>query len=180
MSENGEHKATVNGVVKGRPGKGRVLSLGQRKQCYHGHKMTEDNTFRYTKKPTQATPKPIEREWCKRCRGISRVASAARRRTVEAKIAAQQKREAKEATPSEQARADKVAEELARALSDNGKAKPAPKAVKPKRAEGKVAKPARKVATSGKVACGACGETFPDPPTATKHIVKCTGKVKVA
>ncbi len=41
---------TANGIIKGRPGKGRVLSLEQRKRCYAGHAMTEANTFRYTAK----------------------------------------------------------------------------------------------------------------------------------
>lgn len=79
MTQNGEHKATVNGVIKGRPGKGHVLSLGQRKACYAGHKMTPDNTFRYTPKPTESNPKPLEREWCRKCRGASRARGRVKR-----------------------------------------------------------------------------------------------------
>lgn len=72
MTQNGKHKPTINGVIKGRPGKGRVLSLGQRTRCYAGHAMTPENTFRYTPKGTKATPKPLEREWCRQCRADSR------------------------------------------------------------------------------------------------------------
>lgn len=76
---------TANGIIKGRPGKGRVLSLEQRKKCYAGHAMTEDNTFRYTAKRVKGKPKPIERAWCKKCRAISRKSSATARRLREAK-----------------------------------------------------------------------------------------------
>ncbi len=76
---------TANGVIKGRPGKGRVLSLGQRKRCYAQHAMTPENTFRYTAKRAEGKPKPIEREWCKKCRATSRKASAIKRRMREAK-----------------------------------------------------------------------------------------------
>ncbi len=84
---------TANGIIKGRPGKGRVLSLEQRKSCYHGHKMTEANTFRYTAKRAKGAPKPIERAWCKKCRADSRKNSATARRLREAKEAAAAKRE---------------------------------------------------------------------------------------
>ncbi len=85
---------TANGIIKGRPGKGRVLSLEQRKNCYAGHKMSEANTFRYTAKRAKGAPKPIERAWCRKCRAISRSSSAAARRLREAKEAAAAKREA--------------------------------------------------------------------------------------
>ncbi len=85
---------TANGIIKGRPGKGRVLSLEQRKRCYAGHAMTEANTFRYTAKRAKGAPKPIERAWCRKCRAISRSSSATARRLREAKEAAIAKREA--------------------------------------------------------------------------------------
>ncbi len=84
---------TANGVIKGRPGKGRVLSLEQRKRCYAGHAMTEENTFRYTAKRAKGAPKPIERAWCRKCRALSRKNSAAARRLREAKELAATKRE---------------------------------------------------------------------------------------
>ena len=84
---------TANGVIKGRPGKGRVLSLEQRRKCYSGHAMTEENTFRYTAKRAKGAPKPIERAWCRKCRAQSRKASATARRLREAKEAAAHKRE---------------------------------------------------------------------------------------
>lgn len=71
---------TINGVIKGRPGKGRVLSLEQRAKCYAGHRMTDDNTFRYTAKRVQGKPKPIMRAWCKRCRTASRKRSVDKRK----------------------------------------------------------------------------------------------------
>jgi hypothetical protein len=97
MTQNGEHKPTVNGIVKGRPGKGRVLSLGQRKVCYNKptHRMDDDNIFRYTAKATKATPAPLERIWCKRCRALSRKRSQVKR-LAEA-LAQLQREEAKEA-----------------------------------------------------------------------------------
>lgn len=79
MTQNGEHKPTCNGVIKGRPGKGKVLSLGQRRRCYANHAMTPDNTFKYTPKPTESNRKPLEREWCKRCRTDSRKRSRIKR-----------------------------------------------------------------------------------------------------
>lgn len=87
MVQNGEHKPTCNGVIKGRPGKGRVLSLGQRKVCYANHRMTPENTFRYTAKPTKAQPKPLERVWCKRCRAASRKRSRVKRLAEAVKVA---------------------------------------------------------------------------------------------
>ncbi len=62
------HKPTCNGITKGRPGKGRVLSLGQRKRCYASHAMTEENTFTYK-----------DREWCRKCRAASRKRSVVKR-----------------------------------------------------------------------------------------------------
>lgn len=62
------HKPTCNGIQKGRPGKGRVLSLGQRKQCYAKHPMTDANTFTYK-----------GRIWCKKCRADSRKRSRVKR-----------------------------------------------------------------------------------------------------
>lgn len=61
------HVRTCNGVDKGRPG-GKVLSLGERANCYHGHKMTKENTFRYR-----------GRIWCRRCRADSRKRSRGNR-----------------------------------------------------------------------------------------------------
>ena len=84
---------TANGVIKGRPGKGRVLSLEQRRKCYAGHAMTEENTFRYTAKRIKGKAKPIERAWCRKCRATSRKSSATARRLREAKEAAATKRE---------------------------------------------------------------------------------------
>ena len=84
---------TANGVIKGRPGKGRVLSLEQRKNCYAGHRMTADNTFRYTAKRIKGKPKPIERAWCRKCRATSRKSSADQRRLREAKEAKAAKRD---------------------------------------------------------------------------------------
>ncbi len=109
MTQNGEHKPTVNGVIKGRPGKGKVLSLGQRKRCYAKHEMTPDNTFRYTAKATKANPNPLEREWCKRCRADSRKRSRVKR-LAEAKAAARLqakavKAELKAAMPTGKAKA---------------------------------------------------------------------------
>ncbi len=84
---------TANGIIKGRPGKGRVLSLEQRRKCYAGHAMSEENTFRYTAKRVKGQPKPIERAWCRKCRATSRKSSAEARRLREAKEAASAKRE---------------------------------------------------------------------------------------
>lgn len=183
MVQNGEHKPTINGVIKGRPGKGKVLSLGQRARCYAGHRMTPENTFRYTAKATKQTPKPLEREWCKRCRADSRKRSQVKRLAA-AKIAARQQAKA-------------VREELAAAMPEDkpkpkpqpqpkvsGKAKPAPaRSAKPAVAKGngkaKSAKASTIVGTFADVkgagkgnACGKCGETFPDPPTLTAHFGK--------
>lgn len=73
---------TINGVIKGRPGKGRVLSLEQRAYCYASpkHQMTDDNTFRYTAKRVQGKPQPIQRAWCKKCRAASRKRSVDKRK----------------------------------------------------------------------------------------------------
>lgn len=64
------HKPTCNGITKGRPGKGRVLSLGQRKRCYASpaHAMTDENTFSYK-----------GRVWCRKCRAASRKRSVVKR-----------------------------------------------------------------------------------------------------
>lgn len=62
------HKPTCNGIQKGRPGKGKVLSLGERKQCYAKHAMSEENTFTYK-----------GRIWCKKCRTASRKRSVVKR-----------------------------------------------------------------------------------------------------
>ena len=106
--QNGEHKPTINGVIKGRPGKGKVLSLGQRKRCYAGHSMTPENTFRYTAKATKHTPKPLEREWCKRCRADSRKRGRVRRleaAKIEARVQAKAAKDAlKAAMPKSKAK----------------------------------------------------------------------------
>ena len=90
MTKTQEHK-TANGIVKGRPGAGKVLSLGERKTCYAGHKMTKDNTFTYTRlrrklENGRVDPKdhPSARIWCRICRAISRKGSHVRRVAAEA------------------------------------------------------------------------------------------------
>ncbi len=72
----GVHKPTCNGILKGRPGKGKVLSLGQRKRCYAAHAMTEENTFTYK-----------GREWCRKCRADSRRRSVVKRLAEAQRIA---------------------------------------------------------------------------------------------
>jgi hypothetical protein len=95
------HKPTCNGILKGRPGKGNVLSLEQRKRCYAGHAMTEANTFRYKAilkrdkngKPSKFAP---VRAWCKRCRTDSRKRSVAKRlESARAEATAKAERNAK-------------------------------------------------------------------------------------
>ncbi len=136
---------TANGVIKGRPGKGRVLSLEQRKRCYAGHAMTEENTFRYTAKRVKGQPNPIERAWCKKCRATSRKASAEKRRLREAKEEAQRKRETKaSAKPSKGKAATRRA--VARMTEPKRSLATTPTARATKRA--KAAKAARK-GTSG-------------------------------
>ncbi len=132
---------TANGIIKGRPGKGRVLSLEQRASCYHGHKMTEANTFRYTAKRVKGQPKPIERAWCKKCRADSRKNSATARRLREAKEAAAKKREtnAKLRLAMPKAKGSKGARKAKRAQSS-------------KVATAKAAKPARKAASRKRAA----------------------------
>ena len=90
MTKTQEHR-TANGIVKGRPGAGKVLSLGERKTCYVGHKMTKDNTFTYTRlrrklENGRVDPKdhPSARIWCRICRAISRKGSHVRRVAAEA------------------------------------------------------------------------------------------------
>ncbi len=132
---------TANGVEKGRPGKGRVLSLEQRAYCYAEpkHRMTEANTFRYTAKRVKGQPKPIERAWCRKCRALSRKRSHDRR-VAEAK--AEAKRQARE-----------VKAQLAQALPKARKAsKPKAKAATatPRKAKAVKAANARKAATARK------------------------------
>ncbi len=117
---------TANGVIKGRPGKGRVLSLEQRKRCYAGHAMTEENTFRYTAKRAKGAPKPIQRAWCRTCRATSRKSSATARRLREAKELAATKRETNAA----------LGKSIHKSRAKRGKAKGSQK---PKAASGKVA-----------------------------------------
>ena len=79
-----ERKPTCNGIFKGRPGDGKVLSLEQRKRCYAGHAMTADNTFRYKailerNKAGKVTKYAPVRAWCKKCRTLSRKRSVAKR-----------------------------------------------------------------------------------------------------
>ena len=132
MSKTDTVTPTCNGIIKGRPGKGRVLSLGQRKRCYDGHAMTPDNTFRYTAKRVKGKPKPVEREWCKRCRAASRKRSAVKR-LAEAKKAAASQRKASDAKLSEAlptaasskaAKARKAKTAKARKAAASSKAKP--------------------------------------------------------
>lgn len=157
---------TANGIIKGRPGKGRVLSLEQRKRCYAGHAMTEENTFRYTAKRVKGKPKPIERAWCKKCRAQSRKSSAEARRLREAKEAATQKRETNAAL---KARKGAKAAPVKAASPKAAKARKA--ATKP---SGKAATKAtpRKGEVSGNVGVGCCAETFRDAPSASKHFNK--------
>lgn len=95
------HKPTCNGVLKGRPGKGKVLSLEQRKRCYVGHAMTDDNTFRYkaiTKrdKNGKAIKFAPVRAWCKKCRTLSRKRSVIKRlETARAEAGAKEQRNVK-------------------------------------------------------------------------------------
>lgn len=77
--EQNTHKPTCNGIFKGRPGKGKVLSLEQRKRCYAGHAMTPENTFRYRAKIADSTKRKPVRAWCKKCRADSRKRSVAKR-----------------------------------------------------------------------------------------------------
>lgn len=134
---------TANGIVKGRPGKGRVLSLEQRKNCYAGHRMTEENTFRYTAKRVKGKAKPIERAWCRKCRAISRKSSASARRLREAKEAKAAKRETNAA--------------ISKATTRKGKGSKAAKVKGSKAAKvspakaGKVAKPGKATAAKVKV-----------------------------
>lgn len=129
---------TANGIIKGRPGKGRVLSLEQRARCYHGHKMTDENTFRYTAKRVKGQPKPIERAWCKKCRADSRKSSATARRLREAKEAAAAKRETNA--------------QLRAAMPKAGKAKGSKGARKAKRAQSSKAATAKAATPAGKSA----------------------------
>ncbi len=170
MPQNGTHKPTVNGVIKGSPGKGRVYTLGQRKMCYASHRLTEDNIFRYTAKPTKANPDPIERQWCKRCRAASRKRSAGKRLEAAKAAASLQRGEAKA--------------QLDAALPPNGKGKAKPTPITKAKARAKVRAKVRakakapdvKAPPKGRIGCGECSETFPDPPTATKHFAKAHGK----
>lgn len=142
MSHNGTGKPTINGIVKGRPGKGRVLSLGQRAFCYAKHRMTDENTFRYHK-----------RIWCKTCRAASRKRSAVKRLVAAKAEAARQRKEAN-------ATLDTAHRSAALVRTGKGKAK---------------------AKVSGKVKVACCGETFPDAPTASKHIIGCEkGKAEPA
>jgi hypothetical protein len=164
MTQNGEHKLTVNGVKKGRPGKGRVLSLEQRKRCYAQHAMTEENTFRYTSKATEKNSNPLQRAWCKRCRADSRKRSRAKRLLEAKAVARQQRKEAK-------AQLDAV---LPKA---KGKGR------KPTRAQELTAQSIDKAIAkiNDNVQCGDCRQTFPDALTASEHIAGGTCKgVKVA
>lgn len=101
------HKLTCNGVEKGRPGKGRVLSLGQRKTCYAAHKMTDENTFTYK-----------GREWCRKCRAASRKRSVVKRLAEAKRLAAIKAKE------------DRAAIKEATAKGSTGKPKAAKKRAK--------------------------------------------------
>lgn len=180
MSHNGVGKPTINGIVKGRPGKGKVLSLGQRKTCYAGHSMTKDNIFAYH-----------ERIWCRRCRADSRNRSHGKR-LAEAKAMAKAQRKTAvdnlnaafagkpkavkavapktavarrkpKATETEKARVEK---HLDRVLT------PEAKAIRP--ASARVGRKVAK-AVGGNIACGECDKVFPDPPSASKHFNKAHG-----
>ena len=105
--EQNTHKPTVNGIFKGRPGAGKVLSLEQRKRCYAGHAMTPDNTFRYRAKIEGSTKRKPVRAWCKKCRADSRKRSVAKRlESARAEATAKSERNAK-------ARARRVAKRAA-------------------------------------------------------------------
>ncbi len=73
-----QHKPTCNGIFKGRPGAGKVLSLGERKTCYAGHKMTPENTFKYRAKLANGK-RAAARLWCRKCRTASRKRSVEKR-----------------------------------------------------------------------------------------------------
>lgn len=106
MSKTTEtHKPTCNGIQKGRPGKGKVLSLGERKFCYATpkHAMTEENTFRYTAKTKGAT----EREWCRKCRADSRKRSRVKRLAEAKALAATKAKEDRKAIKEATAKASK-------------------------------------------------------------------------
>ncbi len=107
-TQKGEHKPTINGVTKGRPGKGKVLSLGQRKRCYAGHTMSPENTFCYTAKKTKEMPNPLERQWCKKCRSASRALGRARRLEAAKVEARQQEAALKAAMPKAKKRAKRA------------------------------------------------------------------------
>lgn len=154
MTQNGTHKPTCNGVYKGRPGKGRVYTLGQRKACYAKHAMTEDNTFRYTPKPTKATPKPLERTWCKRCRADSRKRSRAKRLLQAKAVARQTRKEAKaqldQALPKAEGKPRKAATAAALRKANKGSELEAEGAAQ--RADNRIGATPRKGKAKGKAA----------------------------
>ena len=143
---------TANGIVKGRPGKGRVLSLEQRKRCYAGHAMTEDNTFRYTAKRVKGKAQPIERAWCKKCRAISRKASATARRLREAKEAKAAKRETSAAISKSTARKGKGSKAATAGKAKGSKAAKVAPAKAAKVAPAKAGKPKASKAAKAKAA----------------------------
>ena len=194
---------TANGVVKGRPGKGRVYTLGQRKVCYAGHPMTPANTFVYCPKLADGK-RGAERVWCRKCRALSRKRSAASRAGRMAEAVAGERKDGAAAIdaafePPKGAKAAVVrspSSRLGKAAAAR-KAKAAAKettgkvsAAQQRRADrvaeqlGKVLAddppeeaPTKRVVTkSGGIECGECGGMFSDPPTASKHIAKCKGK----
>jgi hypothetical protein len=170
MVQNGEHKTTVNGIVKGRPGKGRVYTLGQRRTCYAQHRMTDDNIFRYTPKPTKATPKPLERTWCKRCRAASRKRSVVKRLAAAKVMARAQRKEANAQLDAALPKAEGKPRKAAKRRT------PTRHAVSADALAGAIGRTRTRV--SGMVKVGCCPQTFPDAPSASKHVAAgdCQGK----
>jgi hypothetical protein len=174
--QNGEHKPTCNGVVKGRPGKGRVLSLGQRANCYNKppHRMDEENTFRYTSKPTAKNKKPLERQWCKACRALSRKRSQVKRMAeAKARVAAQRKADKTELanampTATPKGKGEVTAHAHGKAAPERGKRKP----TRAQQLTAQSVAKAKAAAPVNVIGCGQCAETFPDPVSASKHVRK--------
>ncbi len=158
MAKIQEH-TTANGIVKGRPGAGKVLSLGERKSCYAGHKMTKDNTFRYTKPVTRLAnghvdrkaPKPTERIWCRTCRAVSRKGSHTRRVAAEEKAERASARTARATVEAgmTKGKARKAAPATVKASGGKAKAKPATrKASATVKAKAASSTPSRKAASA--------------------------------
>ncbi len=136
-----QEQRTPNGIIKGRPGAGKVLSLGERKSCYAGHAMSKENTFRYTKpvarlengRIDRKAHKPEERIWCRKCRAISRKGSRTRRLAEEVKADRQNARQARATVEAgmTKGRTRKASVVAPTATGGKAKAKPATRKAKP-------------------------------------------------